>query len=291
ERLSEGCDGNWAGRCERVARVLPPTGARVRAPALQPFRPHFAGGRMQKRHIQPRVGGQSTAIPRRAACGPRGEAGWRGALSGWVGCGWRGWSARDCVRSRVSAPASAAPARGPGYAVKRPPQLGPAAIARVTGFGRDCEGVEVHVLGTAGADPTGAPGCNASAVSDRDWRPLHFAIRERNEFDSGCAVNGGDAMAAQEGNPWRWTRLRRIIGGECAERVVADCRAYRGFAGAAFGEGGTVELAEGAECRIICPGPGREGDGELVRRSSRQQDTDNGERGACEARSGVAERD
>ena len=37
ERLSEGCEGNWAGRCERVARVLPPTGTRVRAPALQPF--------------------------------------------------------------------------------------------------------------------------------------------------------------------------------------------------------------------------------------------------------------
>ena len=169
----------------------------------------------------------------------------------------------------------------------------------------------MHVLGTARADPTGAPGCNASAVPDRDWRPLHFAIRVRNEFNSGCTIDGCDAVAAQEGNPWRRTGLRCIIGGECTERVVADCRANR-LAGGAFWEGDTVELAEGAECRIICPGPGsrrairaatmatqgaqeitgtgglrpvprkaaqvhtvpatgRKGDGELVRRSGRQQ--------------------
>ena len=80
-------------------------------------------------------------------------------------------------------------------------------------------------------------------------------IRVRNEFNSGCAIDGCDAVAAQEGNPWRRTGLRCIIGGECTERVVADCRANR-LAGGAFWEGDTVELAEGAECRIICPGPG-----------------------------------
>ena len=43
---------------------------------------------------------------------------------------------------------------------------------------RECMGLPASAR--ARADPTGAPGCNAGAVPDRDWRPLHFAIRERN---------------------------------------------------------------------------------------------------------------
>ena len=67
--------------------------------------------------------------------------------------------------------------------------------------------------------------------------PLHFAIRVRNEFNSGCTIDGCDAVAAQEGNPWRRTGLRCIIGGECTERVVADCRANRLAGGAFLGRG------------------------------------------------------
>ena len=114
---------------------------------------------------------------------------------------------------------------------------GESAAAEELGLGRDRKTLQTNFLRAAWAKPAGAPHSYACAVPDGDVRPLHLAVREVHEVDTGRAANCGDPVATQKGHTRRRSGFRCIVGGERAERVVRDSLyslAHRRLAGNAL---------------------------------------------------------